>query len=289
MTIETLPTSTRPLSLRDTSTAVSQATAVEQSRAIAEVQAAVIVAQSVPRDIERAYAEMRETTGRLATANKAFYSVPNRGAGPSVHLARELARIWGNLDYGVKELRRDDDAGISEVEAFAWDMQTNVRSRRLFVVPHERMKKGKREPLTDLGDIYLNNQNVGARAVRECIFTVLPAALTDEAEDNCRATLEKGDGVPLDQRIANMVAAFQAEGVSAARLEKRIGRKRGQWTPADLAQMGVTFQSIRRGDTTIADEFPDDRPTAPPVSRPQDIPAHDPDTAELVDTPGEQA
>jgi hypothetical protein len=64
----------------------------------------------------------------MALANRAFYSVPNRGNGPSVHLARELARIWGNLDYGVKELRRDDAAGESEVLAFAWDQQTNVRS-----------------------------------------------------------------------------------------------------------------------------------------------------------------
>ena len=88
---------------------LTQATAIEQARAVAEVQAAVTVAQAIPRDVQRAVAEMRDACGRLALAQRAFYSVPNRGNGPTVHLARELARIWGNIDYGVRELRRDDE------------------------------------------------------------------------------------------------------------------------------------------------------------------------------------
>src|SRR5574340_597234 len=81
----------------------TQAAAVEQSRAIAEVQAAVVVAQQCPRDMSRAEGEMRDTCGRLAVAQRAFYRVPNRGSGPSVHLARELARIWGNVQYRSEE------------------------------------------------------------------------------------------------------------------------------------------------------------------------------------------
>ena len=77
---------------------LTQATAIEQARAVAEVQAAVTVAQAIPRDVQRAVAEMRDACGRLALAQRAFYSVPNRGNGPTVHLARELARIWGNID-----------------------------------------------------------------------------------------------------------------------------------------------------------------------------------------------
>ena len=123
---------------------VTQATAVEQARAIAEVQAAVVVAQQCPRDMSRAEQEMRDATGRIALAQRAFYRVPNRGSGPSVHLARELARVWGNVQYGVHELRRDDTAGMSEIQAFAWDVQTNTRSTRTFQVPHQRMVKGER-------------------------------------------------------------------------------------------------------------------------------------------------
>lgn len=254
----------------------TQTTAVEQARAVSEVQAAVMVAQRVPRDRDRALGEMRDSCGRMAMASRAFYDVKNRGTGPSVHLARELARIWGNVDYGVHELRRDDEMGMSEVRAFAWDQQTNVRSTRTFQVPHARMAKGERKPLTDLQDVYLNNQNIGARAVRECIFTVLPSWFTEEAQDLCRSTLENGEGKPLEQRISEMIQAFQAIGVKPEQLEAKTDRKRGQWTPADVAQMGITYTSIKRGETSVDDEFAPPPVTAAEITGQQQDPPDNP-------------
>jgi hypothetical protein len=241
--------------------AATQATAVEQARAVAEVAAAVQVAQQMPRDMDRAWEEMKAACARKGLADRAFYSVPNRGGSkPSVHLARELARIWGNLDYGVHELSRDDARGMSEVRCYAWDQQTNVRSSRTLQVPHQRMVKvdGQpvRKPLIDLGDVYLNNQNIGARAVRESIFTVLPADFVAEAQDICRATIQKGDGKPLSERIANMIGTFKELGVTVARIEQRVGRKRGQWTAADVAELGVVYGSIQRGEANVDEEFP---------------------------------
>lgn len=241
---------------------ITQATAVEQARAVAEVQAAIVVAQQVPRDIGRAETEMRQACSRLSLAKRAFYAVPNRGSGPSVHLARELARIWGNIDYGVHELRRDDAAGVSEVRAFAWDQQTNTRSTRTFIVPHARMKGGRRQTLTDLTDIYLSNQNVGARAVRECVFTVLPTWFSDEAQDICHATLEHGEGEPLAERVTKMVDAFAGINVTVDQLEAKIGKLRAAWSPNDVAQMGIRYNTIRRGEVAVDDEFPPRRVTA---------------------------
>jgi hypothetical protein len=235
---------------------ISQATAVEQSRAVAEVQAAIIVAQQNPRDIDRAWAEMRVACSRLALANRAFYSVPNRGTGPSVHLARELVRIWGNADYGVKELRRDDEQHESEILAYAWDQQTNVRSTRSFIVPHAKMVGKDRRALADLSDVYLNNQNVGARAVRECVFTILPADFTAEAQELCNETIKKGDGKPLDQRITDLIEFSKQHDVTLAQLETKVGRKRGQWSAAEVAQFQVVWSSINRGESRVEDEFP---------------------------------
>lgn len=260
MTVTPLePRADRPVAQPDR---VGQATMVEQARAVAEVQAAVVVAQNVPRDVTRALGDMRDSCGRLGLANRAFYTVPNRGHGPSVHLARELARIWGNIQYGVHELRRDDDAGESEVQAFAWDVQTNTRSTRTFVVPHARMKNGQRQKLVDLGDIYLSNQNVGARAVRECIFTVLPLWFTEEAQDTCRATLEQGEGTPLPERIANMVKAFHDLGVTQAQLEVKAGAKRGAWTAGTVAELTIAFASITRDGLAPEEVFGDKPVTA---------------------------
>lgn len=237
----------------------SQATAVEQARAVAEVQAAVTVAQSIPRDIGRAEAEMRDACGRMALASRAFYDMPRAGgrvAGPTVHLARELARIWGNVDYGVREMRRDDTEGFSEIQAFAWDQQTNVRSTRSFIVPHARMVKRERVALTDLGDIYLSNQNIGARAVRECIFTILPTWFTESAQDIARGTLQHGEGVPLTERIEKMLAAFAPFGVTEAMISERVGRKRTGWNAGDVADLTVTFRSLERHEITVEEAFP---------------------------------
>lgn len=244
----------------------SQATAVEQSRAVAEVQAAIVVAQQCPRDVNNAWKAMEVACDRLALAERAFYRVPNRGTGPSVHLARELARIWGNIDYGVRELRRDDAAGESEIQAYAWDQQTNVRSTRSMIVPHARMSGGQRKPLVDLTDVYLNNQNLGARAVREAVFTVLPADFVAEAQERCKATIERGDGKPLPDRVSAMVAAFSELHVTVRQLEAKIGRKRGQWTAADLADLSVIGGSIKRGETTADAEFESDPVSAEEIT-----------------------
>jgi hypothetical protein len=241
---------------------VTQTTAVEQARAVAEVAAAVQVAQQNPRDMNRAWAEMQASCGRLGLASRAFYAVPNRGSGPSVHLARELARIWGNMDYGVHELHRDDERGMSEIRAYAWDQQTNMRTSRTFQVPHAKMAGGSRKKLTDLGDVYLNNQNIGARAVRESILAALPADFVEEAKALCRRTIEKGDGKPLPERIANMVSRFKELGVTVGRIETKVGRKRGQWTAADVAELGVVYGSITNRETTAEEEFPPERVTA---------------------------
>lgn len=247
-------------------TTIGQATAIEQARAIAEVQAAVVVAQQCPRDMRRADAEMKDVCARMSMAGRAFYKVPNRGTGPTVHLMRELARIWGNIQYGVHELRRDDAGGESEVQAFAWDVQTNTRSTRTFVVPHARMVGKNRQPLNDLNDIYLSNQNIGARAVRECISTVLPTWFTEAAQDLCRHTIEKGEGEPLPERIAKMVAVFDKIGVKVERLEAKLGSKRGQWTGADVADMAIAYTSITREGQSADELFPAEPVTAKEIT-----------------------
>lgn len=262
---------------------LTQATAVEQARAVAEVAAAVQVAQQCPRDMRRAWAEMEEACRRYSLAERAFYQVPSRGRGPSVHLARELGRIWGNLDAGVHELSRDDVRGMSEIRAYAWDQQTNVRTSRTFQVPHRRMGGGA--TLTDLTDIYLNNQNIGARAVRECIFAALPADYVERAQDICRETLQKGDGTPLLDRIAKMVDAFAGIGVKVGQIETRLGRPRGQWTAVDVADLLVTFRSISKNETTADAEFAPERVTAKEITDAQPKPNQAPEKSNAADWP----
>lgn len=254
-------------------TRVGQATAVEQSRAVAEVQAAIVVAQQCPRNVQAAVAAMRESCAQKGLAERAFYRFPRAGgavSGPSVHLARELARCWGNIQYGISELRRDDEAGQSEMQAFAWDVQTNTRNAQVFIVPHKRDKTGGPVKLVDLRDVYENNANNGARRLREAIFAVLPAWFTEEAKDLCQRTLADGGGKPLAQQVADAVKAFEGIGITADQLERKLAnRPTSKWTEHDLAQLHVIYRSLQRGEVTREEEFPpvEDRVTVEEITR----------------------
>jgi hypothetical protein len=249
----------------------SQGTVIEQTRAIAEVQAMVLVAQSAPRKTALAVEQMREACTQRALAARAFFRFPRGGqtvTGASVHLARELARCWGNVTYGVTELKRDEAKGISEMQAFAWDVQTNTRNAVVFIVPHVRDTKQGLKDLTDMRDIYENNANMGARRVRECIFAVLPVWFTQEAEDLCRDTLagKVEGGKPLPQQITEATAAFAALGVTVDQLEAKLGVTRDRWSGPDLAQLHIIYGSIQRREVTVKEEFPPRRTTADDIT-----------------------
>ncbi len=249
---------------------IGQGTAVEQSRAVAEVQAAIVVAQQVPRDINAAIAEMRQSCQQPFLAERAFFRFPRGGqtvSGASVHLARELARCWGNIQYGLVEMRRDDEFGQSEMQAFAWDVEKNSRNSSTFIVPHMRDQRGGPKRLEDLRDIYENNANNGARRVREAIFAILPPWFVEEAKQICTKTLADGGGKPLPQRVADAIRAFEGIGVTQDRIETKLGRPSGKWTEHDVAQLLVAFQSIQRGEVTADDEFPLPRVTVDEIKQ----------------------
>ncbi|MDX3183562.1 hypothetical protein PV334_20150 [Streptomyces sp. ME02-7008A-1] len=244
---------------------LGQATAIEQSRAVAEVQAMVVVAQQRPRNIQAAVTEMRQSCDLETMAERAFYRY-RRGttnvSGPTVQLMRELARCFGNITYGIAELKRDDVAGVSEMQAFAWDLQTNTRSAQIFIVPHMRDKKSGPERLVDLRDIYESTANNGARRLREAIRSVLPPWFVEEAIERCNQTLRNGGGKPLPQRIADALKLFGGRGVTPGQIETKLGRKQADWNEHDVAQLVVVYKSIDRGEVTIQEEFPPERITA---------------------------
>ncbi|WEK42942.1 MAG: hypothetical protein P0Y64_16615 [Candidatus Sphingomonas colombiensis] len=248
----------------------SQATTIEQSRAIAEVQAAVVVAQSHPRDKARALNEALESCRTREVAENAFFKFPRGGqsvSGETIHLARELARCWGNIDYKIAELSRDDEGGSSEMMAIAWDLETNSRASLTFIVPHLRDKRGGAERLTDVRDIYENNANMGARRLRECIFAVLPKYLVQAASDECRNTLETRNAeVPLTKRIADALTAFAKIGIDKSRIEAKLGAT-GNFTAVDLANLQISYKSIARNEISAEDEFPRIEGAAPSKSK----------------------
>src|SRR5213075_3366075 len=96
---------------------------VEASRAVAEVQAAYLVARKFPRDQLRALDNIRQTFTRPGLAEKAKYQYARGGTnieGASIHALQAIAQAWGNSRTGVKEISRTGNQ--SEVMAYAIDL-----------------------------------------------------------------------------------------------------------------------------------------------------------------------
>jgi hypothetical protein len=232
-------------------THVGQGTVIEQSRAAAEVQSAIVVAQRFPRNERHALGRIIAACNRLSLAREAFFTFPRGNetiTGASIKLAKEMARSWGNIQHEIVELSQDTKRGESEVMAYAWDLETNTRSAIRFIVPHKRFTRKGVKTLTDPRDIYELIANNGSRRLRQCIFAIMPADLVTEAERVCRETLQKGDGKPLDVRITSCVAAFDKVGVTREMLTEKTGHEPEKLSLNDLTDLQIIFQSIKAGE-----------------------------------------
>lgn len=230
--------------------------AIEASRAIAEAQGKLVIAKRFPRDEVAAYAKAMEACQRPTMAEKAFYSFPRGGQtveGPTIRFAEELARCWGNIDYGIKELSQDD--GKSEMQAYAWDLETNAQSVQNFTNPHQREQGKKMVTLTSQRDIYENNANMATRRLRSRILAILPAWFVEDAIAECKKTLSGRNDTPLIDRVKKMIVQFAKLGVTQEQIERRLKRKVDTMTADDFTEYVGIYNAIKGGESKIAEWF----------------------------------
>ena len=233
--------------------------AIEASRAIAEAQGKLVIAKRFPRNEVEAYAKAMEACQRPTMAAKAFYSFPRGGQtveGPTIRFAEELARCWGNIDYGIKELSQDD--GKSEMQAYAWDLETNAQSVQNFTNPHQREQGKKMVNLTSQRDIYENNTNMATRRLRSRILAILPSWFVEDAIEECKKTLAGRNDTPLIDRVKKMVVAFAKIGVTQEQIEKRLKKKIDTMNADDFVEYTGIYNAIKQGESKIAEWFESD-------------------------------
>lgn len=230
--------------------------AIEASRAIAEAQGKLVIAKRFPRNEVEAYSKAMQACQRPTMAVKAFYSFPRGGqtvSGPTIRFAEELARCWGNIDYGIKELSQDD--GKSEMQAYAWDLETNAQSVQNFTNPHQREQGKKMVALTSQRDIYENNANMATRRLRSRILAILPSWFVEDCIEECRKTIAGKNEIPLIDRVKKMVVQFNKLGVTQEQIEIRLKKKVEAMTADDFADFVGIYNAIKGGESKIADWF----------------------------------
>lgn len=230
---------------------------VQEARAVAEVQAAYVIAKKFPRNQSESYVNIIEACKRPYLAEQAIYAFPRGGklvTGASIRLAEAMAQAWGNLDCGVRELSQSN--GVSVAEAYAIDLQTNTRVTKVFHVPHVRDTKKGRTKLTDARDIYEIVANQGARRLRACILGIIPGDVVEAAVERCKRTLESSVAdIPISEQIRKMVLAFDEFGVKVEHLEKRLGHKMEVTIGAEIVTLKGIYKSLKDGMAKREDFF----------------------------------
>lgn len=240
---------------------LSHTTDVALTREAQEVQAAIILAKRFPRDESQAYTRIMNACKRTALAEEGLYSFPRGGAkveGASIRLAEMLAQTYGNIDYGMRELERNEDYTLCL--AYAWDLESNNRQSRTFTVPHELKAHGKVTKLTDPRDIRDMVSNIGSRMLRSCVLKVIPSDVVRDAEEMCRKTLEGEGDTPLSDKIKKMAAAFSAIGVTKDMLEARLKHKLEAADGSELVTLRGIYKSLCDGASSREQWF--DMPTS---------------------------
>ena len=234
--------------------------AVASAGEIARVQAQLVYAASRPRDERKAVDRMLTAFQRPSLAGVGLYQYARGGSditGLSIRAAEAMAMAWGNMDFGLREI--DQKHGESTVEAFAWDLETNVRRSITFRVPHYRDTKQGRKKLEDGRDIYELVANQGSRRVRACILAVLPRDIQEAVENQIAATMQATFKI-TPEYLKGWLDAFKKYGVTKAMIEKRIQRDYTAITAAQMMGLVNVFNSLKDGIGQVSDYFEVDAP-----------------------------
>jgi len=232
----------------------------DSNKAVAEVQAAMVIARANPRNQIQAMDNILNAFTRPSLAEAAQYQYARGGTniiGPSIRSAEAIAQLWGNIQFGFRELSRGYDkhgVGYSEVEAYAWDVESNTKRPTTFIVKHWRDTKKGGYPIKEERDIYELTANMAQRRVRSCILAVIPGDVVESAMNQVAVTLQSSADTSPEAMI-KMVDAFAEYGVSKVQLEQRIQRRLDTIQPAQVITLKRIYASLRDGMSVAGDWF----------------------------------
>lgn len=267
-TNEVLPTDTAMSARRTNGGSGSEnaivAAAAERSRA--EVESALIVAKRFPRREADASARILEMCERESFANVGVYSYPRGGGtveGPSVNLARQAERLWGNIMSGFEVLAMDDE--YIHLRGYAMDLETNTRKIQEHRFTRKIQRKDKRSgetkwiEITDERELRELIGRQGSILERNCILRLLPADLVDDAKERCKRTMRKAAAGDLTksraETIRGVVFGFRSFGVDVDMLEKKLGHSVDLINEEELTGLRKIHNALKDGQAKRTDFF----------------------------------
>ena len=242
------------LELVETTEQVSPQIIYQQDKAAIDVQ--ISTAKAYPRNIKRATENaLAIVTIDRETAQTCTYSVPRGGkpvTGPSVHLAKILSQVWGNLRIEAKVI--NIDARQITSEAVCFDLENNLAIKTQV----KRSIIGKTGRFND-DMITVTGNAANAIALRNAILSVIPRAIVDKVYNAAKHVIT-GDISDKAKFLARRKQVFDGLhdtfNLSEKEILSAIGRAAlDHVTADDLVVLIGIGQAVKDGDTDIETAF----------------------------------
>lgn len=226
----------------------------QQDKAAIDMQ--ISTAKAYPRNIKRATDNaIAIVTMDVETAKTCTYSVPRGGkaiTGPSVHLAKILAQVWGNLRIEAKVVAIDATQATSESVCF--DLENNLAIKTQV----KRSIMGRNGRFSD-DMITVTGNAANSIAMRNAILSVIPRAIVDKVYNAAKHTItgDISDETKLIAKRKQVVDALKdTYSITEAEILKAIGKAAIQHINADdlVVLIGIGT-AIKDGDTTVEMAF----------------------------------
>lgn len=230
------------------------------AREEAEIKSQIFLARQFPRDEARAYTKIIASTKRPSFAEDAQYTFPRAGQkvnGPSVQMAREVARCWGNIRFGLRVVSVDADS--VHIRGYAHDLESNayVEAEDKFAKLVQRKGQGWVPP--DERDLRELVNRRGAILIRNAILQVVPSDVVEDAMREVQETLRKAAAGEIKQSrqdaIRRLALAFDAIGISTEIIEKYLKHPLDAINAEELKDLRGVMASIRDGNSKREDYF----------------------------------
>ena len=236
----------------------------------AEIDIQVSTAKAYPRNIKRATENaIAVATMDKETAETCTYSVPRGGkpiTGKSVHLARIVAQLWGNLRVDSRVVNIDATHVTSQ--AICWDLETNyaakIEVKRSIMQNEYKWVNGKNERTGRMirmnEDMITVTGNAGnAIAFRNVVLAVIPKSVTDKVYKSAMQLItgDISDETKLIKKRKKVIDALMGTyNVTEAEVLSAIGKASVDHVGAEeivvLIGLGT---AIKDGDTTVDQAF----------------------------------
>lgn len=237
----------------------------QQDKATIDMQ--ISTAKAYPRNVKRSMENaVAIVTIDQDTAKTCTYSVPRGGraiTGPSVHLAKILAQVWGNLRIEAKVVNIEAKTVTSEAVCF--DLENNIAIKTQV----KRSIMGRHGRFND-DMITVTGNAANSIALRNAVLSVIPRGVVDNVYN---AAMEKitGDVSNKNLLTAKRKQVFDALKDSYSVSDKEILAAVGKAalshiTADDIVVLIGIGQAIKDGDTTVDESFKPEKKKAEKVA-----------------------